>query len=117
MLADTPQKKRSVKPRPFAEPPRRGTIEQHKADAPFRERGPSTASMVQESKDSGSRVSAKQELDAHASIKLSLPYGSVLLLHWFKCEWQIVTPHRGLLYATPLVSFYSQFLPNLQSIA
>src|SRR5437867_4060852 len=42
------QKNRDADTRPLPEPPRRGTLEQHKADVPLRGRGPSTASKVQE---------------------------------------------------------------------
>ena len=40
------KKIRSAKPRPLLKPRPRGTNEQHLAGAPFRERGPSTASLV-----------------------------------------------------------------------
>ena len=52
--------KKDAEPRPLAEPPRRGSTKQHKADAPLRERGPSTAFVRQEPKGPGSRISAKQ---------------------------------------------------------
>ena len=57
-----PQKNRSVEPRPLLEPRRRGALEQHLANAPFRGRGTSTASSVQEPEGSGSPFSRKQFL-------------------------------------------------------
>lgn len=66
-LARQRKKNRSAEPRPLLKPRPRGTNEQHLADAPFRERGPSTASLVQEPRGSGWSVLRKQKLDARAS--------------------------------------------------
>src|ERR1019366_4639764 len=54
--------KRSAKPRPLLKPRPRGATEQHLADAPFRERGPSTVSVAQEPFGSGWSFLRKQNL-------------------------------------------------------
>src|SRR6266478_9363815 len=48
LVEATFKKNRSAKPRPLQRPRLWGSKEQHLADAPFRERGPSTASLLQE---------------------------------------------------------------------
>ena len=55
-------KKGAPNPRPLPEPRPRGTSEQHLADAPFRERGPSTASEVEGPCGPAWSVSGKQFL-------------------------------------------------------
>jgi hypothetical protein len=50
--------------------PGNGSTERYLADAPFRERGSSTASVDQEPEGSGLPFSEKQILDAHASIQI-----------------------------------------------
>ena len=66
----TPIEKRSAEPSVFPKPPRRGTSEQHPADAPFWSAVCGAASLVQESEDSGSRFFEKQQFDAFASIQV-----------------------------------------------
>src|SRR5579864_2551855 len=56
------ENKRSAKPRPLLKPRPRGATEQHLADAPFRERGPSTASVAQGSCGPGWSFLRKQNL-------------------------------------------------------
>lgn len=47
-----------------------GPTERYQADAPFRERGSSTASVDQEPEGSGWLFSWKQKSDAHASVQI-----------------------------------------------
>lgn len=61
---------KGVEPRPPSGPLRQGTTEQHKADAPLRGRGPSTASVVWEPKGSKSQFPKKQFLTLRASFGL-----------------------------------------------
>jgi hypothetical protein len=50
--------------------PTTGPTERYLADAPFRERGSSTASVDQEPEGSGWLFSGKQKPDAHASVRI-----------------------------------------------
>ena len=63
--------KKSAEPRPLPQPPRRGTVEQHMADAPFGARLQVAASTVQEPLDSGSRFCGKQFLTLARQFKFS----------------------------------------------
>src|SRR5262249_4049099 len=67
----TRKKEGAPEPRPLPEPRPRGSKEQHLADAPFRERGPSTASLLQGPCGPGWSFSGKQFLTLARLLGLS----------------------------------------------
>jgi len=64
------KKERRTKAAPTT--PTKGRLEQHLADAPIRERGPSTASKHQGPISPGWSFCGKQKLDARASFQIVL---------------------------------------------
>src|SRR5439155_7960616 len=92
-LAISNKKERQTKAAPGA--PATGPTEQHLADAPLRERGPSTASVGYKSQSgSGLQFSWKQLPDARASFKLS-PWPVRPRMLWFKASGCNENPSPG----------------------